>query len=293
MVTIASWVGALPWPGPTTWSTLRWGNLITGDTVRTHEKEKTFTKSMWDKIRRNHLEWVQGNSQLIRIFMGYLHPNISYQLVFPDFVRQLYRGFEMEMWWIFFCWCSDIGSTFRQRSSERWTPKVFLQRLAWGRCLLVFLDDLSKLIVVMNIGLISKRWEFGMLQHDLKFKFSWFSVSKVHSAYLTCTICSVHHWTLVLDAGTTTITGASLLRKSWHVGHPFKKHLRENCAALLQLVKRHLSFPESKVSVCLVGWYLSWSGNLEHRIRKSKSSKVGFVCVLNFFWSWNEKCCEM
>lgn len=57
------------------------------------------------------------------------------------------------------------------------------------------------------------------------------------------------------------------------------------CAALLQpIVKTHLSFPESKVSVCLVGRYLSWSGNLEHLgIRKSKSSKMGCVLFVEVF----------
>ena len=55
--------------------------------------------------------------------------------------------------------CFDIGSTFRQGSSEWWTPKVlltvtfpcfrtmFLQRIGWRGALLVFVDDLPKLML--------------------------------------------------------------------------------------------------------------------------------------------------
>ena len=196
----------------------------------------------------------------------------------------------------FVCWCFDIGSTFRQGSSEWWTPKVlltvtfpcfrtmFLQRIEGG--LLVFLDDLSWLVwwtLVLsqkgeNLGCFSGIWS----SNSPDFGFQRYILHILHAPFAAC-IIEPYFWMQVQLQQPSLVSHRWKTLTSWTSLQ--KKMLGKCVPPYCNLsLKPHLSFPESKVGVCLVGWYLSWSGNLEHLgIRKSKSSKMGCVLFVEVF----------
>ena len=127
--------------------------------------------------------------------MGYLHKH-TISTGFPDFVCQLYRGvWDGNVMDFFVCWCFDIGSTFRQGSSEWWTPKGILAVTfpCFRTVLLVFLDDLSKLMLWWtlvlsqkgeNLGCFSRIWS----SNSPDFRFLRYSLHILHALFAACII---------------------------------------------------------------------------------------------------------